>query len=127
MFPAYPEGVKSGDMNRATGNSSPLVRAPVSGQPVARFMLSFIIRRAFPLDLATALEQFFGDVQAAAQTIAPLIAVIGFIGLGVMYMGSSWPIIGDWKKDNPKAANQVVMGLVFVIFASSVTTLITFP
>jgi len=22
-----------------------------------------------------------------------------------MYMGSSWPIIGDWKKDNPKAAN----------------------
>ncbi|MEQ8672782.1 MAG: hypothetical protein RIC84_06155 [Aggregatilineales bacterium] len=30
-------------------------------------------------------------------------------------------------KDNPKAANQVVMGLVFVIFASSVTTLITFP
>ena len=29
-------------------------------------------------------------------------------------------------KDNPKAANQVVMGLIFVIFASSVTTLITF-
>ena len=114
-------------MIRATGNSSPLVRAPVDGQNVARFMLSFIIRRAFSLDLATALEQFFGDVQAAAQTIAPLIAVIGFIGLGVMYMGSSWPIIGDWKKDNPKAANQVVMGLVFVIFASSVTTLITFP
>jgi hypothetical protein len=29
-------------------------------------------------------------------------------------------------KDNPKAANQVVIGLLFVIFASSVTTLITF-
>ena len=78
------------------------------------------------VDLATFIEQFFGDVQAAAQTIAPLIAVVGFIGLGVMYMSSSWPIIGDWKKDNPKAANQVVMGLLFVIFASSVTTLITF-
>lgn len=80
----------------------------------------------FPLDLSTAIEQLFGDVQTAAQTIAPLIAVIGFIGLGVMYMGSSWPIIGDWKKDNPKAANQVVVGLLFVIFASSVTTLISF-
>ncbi len=79
------------------------------------------------MDLSTAIEQFFGDVQVAAQTIAPLIAVIGFIGLGVMYMGSSWPIVGDWKKDNPKAANQVVVGLLFVIFASSVTTLITFP
>jgi len=36
------------------------------------------------VDLATAIEQFFGDVQAAAQVIAPLIAVIGFIGLGVV-------------------------------------------
>ena len=78
------------------------------------------------MDLATAIEQFFGDVQTAAQTIAPLVAVIGFIGLGVMYMSSSWPIIGDWKKDNPKAANQVIMGLIFVVFASTVTSLITF-
>ena len=46
--------------------------------------------------------------------------------LPYMYMASSWPILGDWKKDNPKAANQVVVGLIFVIFASSVTTLITF-
>ncbi len=78
------------------------------------------------MDRAPAMAQLFGDVQTAAQTIAPLIAVIGFLGLGLMYMGSSWPIIGDWKKDNPKAANQVVVGLLFVIFASSVTTLITF-
>ncbi|MEO1667656.1 MAG: hypothetical protein AAFU54_23680 [Chloroflexota bacterium] len=79
------------------------------------------------MDLATFIEQLFGDIETAAQTIAPLVAVIGFIGLGVMYMSSSWPIIGDWKKDNPKAANQVIMGLIFVVFASSVTTLITFP
>jgi hypothetical protein len=101
-----------------------------------QLLVSFPTNRSLPmqraieeetlLDLSTAIEQFFGDVQAAAQTIAPLIAAIGFIGLGVMYMASSWPLIGDWKKDNPKAANQVVMGLLFVIFASSVTTLITF-
>ena len=78
------------------------------------------------MDLATFIEQLFGDVQTAAQTIAPLVAVIGFIGLGVMYMSSSWPIIGDWKKENPKAASQVVMGLVFVVFASTVASLITF-
>lgn len=29
-------------------------------------------------------------------------------------------------KDNPKAANQVVIGLLFIVFASSVTALITF-
>lgn len=46
--------------------------------------------------------------------------------LPYMYMGSSWPLIGDWKRDNPKAANQVVIGLLFVVFASSVTALISF-
>jgi len=78
------------------------------------------------LNLADAIQQLFNDVRDVAQVIAPIAAVIGFLGLGLMYMGSSWPIIGDWKKDNPKAANQVVIGLLFVIFASSVTTLITF-
>ncbi|MBZ0293816.1 MAG: hypothetical protein K8L99_14715 [Anaerolineae bacterium] len=98
-----------------------------SGRATAAISTHRVHEEEQQVDLATAIEQFFGDVQAAAQVIAPLIAVIGFIGLGVMYMGSSWPIVGDWKKDNPKAANQVVMGLLFVIFASSVTTLITFP
>ncbi len=46
--------------------------------------------------------------------------------LPYMYLGSSWPIIGTWKKENPRAANQVVIGLLFVIFASSVTALISF-
>ena len=78
------------------------------------------------MDLSTAIQDLFGDIRDVAQIIAPLAAVIGFLGLGLLYMGSSWPIIGDWKKDNPKAANQVVIGLLFVIFASSVTTLITF-
>jgi len=49
------------------------------------------------VDLATAIEQLFGDVQSSAQTFAPIAAVIGFLVLGLMYMGSSWPIIGDWK------------------------------
>jgi phage-related minor tail protein len=78
------------------------------------------------VDLSTAIQDLFGDIQSVAQIIAPIAAIIGFIGLGIMYMGSSWPLIGDWKRDNPKAANQVVIGLLFVVFASSVTALITF-
>lgn len=78
------------------------------------------------MNLSDFVQQLFTDIRDVAQIIAPLAAVIGFLGLGLLYMGSSWPIIGDWKKDNPKAANQVVIGLLFVIFASSVTTLITF-
>lgn len=78
------------------------------------------------MNLAQSIQQLFTDIRDAAQIIAPIAAVIGFLGLGIMYMGSSLPLIGDWKKENPKAANQVVVGLLFVIFASSVTTLITF-
>jgi phage-related minor tail protein len=78
------------------------------------------------VNLGEAIQDLFNDIRDVAQIIAPIAAVIGFLGLGLMYMGSSWPIIGDWKKDNPKAANQVVVGLLFVVFASSVTALITF-
>lgn len=78
------------------------------------------------MDLSTAIQNLFNDIRDIAQLIAPIAAVIGFLGLGLMYMGSSWPIVGDWKRDNPKAANQVVVGLLFVIFASTVTTLVTF-
>ncbi len=78
------------------------------------------------MNLSDFIQQLFADIRDTAQLIAPIAAVIGFLGLGLLYMGSSWPLIGDWKKDNPKAANQVVIGLLFVIFASSVTTLVTF-
>jgi hypothetical protein len=78
------------------------------------------------MDLASAIEQLFTDIQTAAQGVAPLAAVIGFLGLGVMYMGSSIPFLSDWKRDNPKAAHHVVMGLLFVVFSGSVATLITF-
>jgi phage-related minor tail protein len=87
---------------------------------------SSISQGAALVDLSTAIQDLFGDIQSVAQIIAPIAAIIGFIGLGIMYMGSSWPLIGDWKRDNPKAANQVVIGLLFVVFASSVTALITF-
>jgi hypothetical protein len=78
------------------------------------------------LNLKDAIQKLFTDAKDIAQLIAPLCAVLGFIGLGVMYMGSSWPLISDWKRDNPRAANQVVLGLIFIIVASSVTTIISF-
>lgn len=78
------------------------------------------------MSLRDAINQLFTDARDIAQLVAPICAVLGFIGLGIMYMGSSWPLIGDWKKDNPRAANQVVMGLLFVIAASSITTIISF-
>ncbi len=77
-------------------------------------------------EVSTAIEGFFTDLQDLLQVIAPIFAFLGVVGLGIMYMGSSFPIISDWKRNNPQAASSVVMGLVFVLLASSVASLISF-
>lgn len=77
-------------------------------------------------NLTTEIETFFNDLKSLAQVIAPVIAFLGFIGLGVMYLGSSLPILSDWKRNNPQASSQVVMGLIFVLIASSVASFISF-
>jgi hypothetical protein len=73
-----------------------------------------------------AIEGFFTDLKALLQIVAPIFAFLGVVGLGLMYMGSSFPVISDWKKNNPQAASSVVMGLVFVLLASFVASLISF-
>jgi hypothetical protein len=78
------------------------------------------------VSLSQTIEQWFQEAQTVAQLVAPMAALLGFVGFGLMYMGSSWPIIGAWKQDNPRAANQVVVGLLFVIAASTVASLISF-
>ena len=78
------------------------------------------------MSISQTIEQWFAEAQAVAQLVAPMAAFLGFIGLGLMYMGSSWPIIGQWKQDNPRAANQVVVGLLFIVAASTVASFISF-
>ena len=77
-------------------------------------------------NVGPAIEAFFTDLKDLLQIIAPMFAFMGVIGIGLMYMGSSFPIISDWKRNNPQAASSVVMGLVFVLLASSVASLISF-
>jgi len=47
-------------------------------------------------------------------------------GLGGNWRRTACSAVIPLHKENPKAANQVIVGLFFVIFASSVTTLISF-
>jgi hypothetical protein len=76
--------------------------------------------------LTQTIQSWFEDFKELAQIIAPIVAFLGFVGLGIMYMGSSLPIISTWRQSNPQAATQVVMGLFFVIIASGVASVISF-
>ncbi|MCC7206390.1 MAG: hypothetical protein IT323_03735, partial [Anaerolineae bacterium] len=60
------------------------------------------------MSLRDAINPFFTDARDIAQLIAPVCAVLGMIGLGITYMGSSWPLIGDWRRDNPRVADQII-------------------
>jgi hypothetical protein len=73
------------------------------------------------------LTQIFTSLIQIAKTIAPAVGILGFIGLGILYMGSSWPIISTWKQQNPQAVGNVMMGLFFVLFASLVVSIIPNP
>jgi hypothetical protein len=103
---------------------------------VARTVLTILILSAFVVPVAAQtvadpgaeIEQFFTDVEGIMLAVATSAAVIGFIGLAIMYLGSSFPLIATWKAENPKASSQVVIGLLLLIFigGGSLTAFLSF-
>ena len=79
-------------------------------------------------DVGGQIETFFGEVEAVMLAVATSAAVIGFIGLAIMYLGSSIPVIAQWKQENPKAASQAVMGLLMLVFVGggALTAMLSF-
>jgi hypothetical protein len=67
-------------------------------------------------DVTGQVESFFETIEDLMMAVATSAAVIGFIGLAIMNLGSSIPFIAEWKQENPKAARSVVTGLVLLIF-----------
>ena len=65
-----------------------------------------------------AIEEFVCSIQTTLTAISGSVAVIGILGLGMMYVGSSLPLISEWKQNNPKAFQDVTWGIIFLIFAS---------
>ncbi len=70
-------------------------------------------------DVGQQVEDFFSDFEAVLLAIATSAAVIGFIGLGILYVASPFPIVAKWKQSNPDAANNVAIGLVLLILVGS--------
>jgi hypothetical protein len=67
-------------------------------------------------DVETQVTDFFQTIEDVMIAIATSAAVIGFLGLALMNLGSSLPIMAEWKQENPKAARSVIMGLIILIF-----------
>lgn len=67
-------------------------------------------------DVEGQITDFFGTIEDLMIAVASSAAVIGFLGLALMNLGSSIPFIAEWKQENPKAARSVITGLIILIF-----------
>jgi len=65
------------------------------------------------------IQDFITELEATLLAIAGSMAVIGVLGLSFMYLGSSLPLVAQWKQEHPKAFNDVTLGLIFLVVASS--------
>ena len=79
-------------------------------------MLVVVPISAQDADVTGQVEGFFQTIEDLMMAVATSAAVIGFIGLAIMNLGSSIPFIAEWKQENPKAARSVVTGLIILIF-----------
>jgi len=68
------------------------------------------------MDLKQTVIQIVTDIKDTLVSVGPLFMIIGVIGAGIMYAGSTMPILGDWKKENPKALTYLMIG--FLCLAS---------
>ena len=66
-----------------------------------------------------AVQTFIQTVETTLLAVSGSMAVIGVIGLAFMYLGSSLPLISQWKQEHPKAFNDVTLGLIILVIASS--------
>ena len=78
------------------------------------------------MDLKQQLEQFFNDIKDVLKTVAPICAFIGLVGAGIIYLGSSWPVIGRMKRENPDLMNNMFIGMAVLLAAGTISSLIVF-
>ncbi len=78
------------------------------------------------MDLKTQIQNFFNDTKDVLKLITPLIAFIGLTGAGIIYMGSSWPVIGKLKRDNPDLMNNMFIGMGVILAAGTVASFIVY-
>ncbi len=65
-----------------------------------------------------AVQNFIHDIEGLLLAISGSFAVIGVLGLGFMYLGSSLPLLSQWKQDHPRAFSDVAVGLFLLVLAS---------
>ena len=76
---------------------------------------------AFAQGLGDTANSFFTDLQGILQGIALAAAAVSFLTLGLIYVLSTWPPVAQYKAQHPELMQNVVIGLVIILFVSGGT------
>ena len=86
------------------------------------FLVLFVLVAIVPSqaqDVGTMITDVVDQAETVLTTIAGGFAIIGLLGLAIMYMGSSIPFLAEWKQNNPQAASNIIKGLFIMLFVGS--------
>lgn len=72
-------------------------------------------------DLGGVATDFFTELQGVLQGIALAAAAVSFLTLGLIYVLSTWPPVAQYKAQHPDLMQNVVIGLVIILFVSGGT------
>jgi hypothetical protein len=76
--------------------------------------------------LMDAIKQFFTDAKSTLVYIAPIAIFLGFVGVGAMYALSAFPVLNQWKQQNPTAVTALIIGTCLMFAAGTFASLIVF-
>jgi hypothetical protein len=71
--------------------------------------------------LGSAATSFFTDLQGILQGVALAAAAVSFLTLGLIYVLSTWPPVAQYKAQHPDLMQNVVIGLIIILFVSGGT------
>jgi len=72
-------------------------------------------------NLGDTAQSFFTDLQGILQGVALAAAAVSFLTLGLIYVLSTWPPVAQYKAQHPDLMQNVVIGLVIILFVSGGT------
>ena len=76
--------------------------------------------------LIDAIKNFFNDAKSVMVYVAPICIFLGFVGVGAMYALSAFPMLNQWKAQNPTAVSALLIGTILMFAAATFSGLIAF-
>jgi len=74
--------------------------------------------------LGTSITTILTELLTTLKGIAPIVAGMGLVMIGILYMGSSIPVIAGFKDSKPQAFSNMIVGIGIVFAASTIITII---